>query len=760
MILQQQKQNEILEVGISGGSTKMSLDMDSAQILMSMLSKNLYVDAIGSTVRECASNALDSHRRVGSGEPVIVSFGRNQDDNYELSIEDFGSGLDDNDVENIISKYGKSTKRTEANSLGMMGLGFKSPLAYSSSFYFICRKNGMERKYMMYEGEDVNTIDLLFETTTKGPNGVKIIIPVKYEDRYSFVEKIREQLAYFENVYFNVEEISNDFLIHRSDIFQFSELNQDDNLHICLDNVYYPIDFSKLGISLINIPIGLRFGLSDGLYPTPNRESIIINPTSKAKILNKIKELADYMVEKYNEKLKDEEDILSIFKHYDNNNNRYVTLNGKNLQINDLLSYSTVAVKEPKLKSLKILDIKDIHSVKSYILGEYERKYRIRNGTISDMGLRHWNTQMNLSDVTHEYNYFYKDVIGGNKKAWLKETLSYNQDYNFFRKNKSYKLGDFRSRSFNTYYEILNLKKIPKKKWREAIKEYQEIQEKLIKSMKFLDDIDVPQEWLDARKKTRISTGDKKVKLQGDIICKLAQPSQRYGNNATFKSEVFKLEQLPRDKMLTIYANHEDKDKLDALYGAVKRQKIRVISLSTRETGIVEKAGIHNLISYTKFMEGKNAPFKRLVTSYLVKKLISQYTSTFNQRARLISISTSLHDKLALLVQYYKHNYESGNEEVYEAMLVVAEEHSLFDENVYSEYLHTKYLLENLNFLNPIMSKLTGHNSQEVEEDFKQIICDLFKYNKFRINYENYNITFNKKKEEEIIEEQELVITN
>jgi hypothetical protein len=41
------------------------LDLDSAQMLMQMLSKNLYSDGIGSTIRETASNALDSHRRAG-----------------------------------------------------------------------------------------------------------------------------------------------------------------------------------------------------------------------------------------------------------------------------------------------------------------------------------------------------------------------------------------------------------------------------------------------------------------------------------------------------------------------------------------------------------------------------------------------------------------------------------------------------------------------------------------------------------------------
>jgi HSP90 family molecular chaperone len=88
---------------------------------MQMLSKNLYSDAVGSAVRECASNALDSHRRAGTKDPIVVSFGINNSNNYEFSVEDFGIGLDADDVKNIISKYGKSTKRNSANELGMMG---------------------------------------------------------------------------------------------------------------------------------------------------------------------------------------------------------------------------------------------------------------------------------------------------------------------------------------------------------------------------------------------------------------------------------------------------------------------------------------------------------------------------------------------------------------------------------------------------------------------------------------------------------------
>ncbi len=104
MILEKQTESNVLQEGQTNETIGMSLDLDSAQILMQMLSKNLYSDSIGSTVRECASNALDSHRRAGVEKPIIVSFGSNSEDNYEFSVEDFGVGLDADDVRNIISK--------------------------------------------------------------------------------------------------------------------------------------------------------------------------------------------------------------------------------------------------------------------------------------------------------------------------------------------------------------------------------------------------------------------------------------------------------------------------------------------------------------------------------------------------------------------------------------------------------------------------------------------------------------------------------
>jgi hypothetical protein len=383
MILEKQTESTIIEEGTSQESIGMSLDLDSAQILMQMLSKNLYSDDIGSTVRECASNALDSHRRAGVHMPIIVGFKAASSGNYEFTVEDFGVGLDADDVRNIISKYGKSTKRDSANELGMMGLGFKAPLAYSSSFYFVCRKNGIERKYMMYEGEDVNTIDLLYEEPTAEGNGVKVIIPVKYGDNYQFKEKIKEQLCYFESVYFDVPEdssITNGFVIARHEHFQFSELCDNSYLHVCLDNVYYPLDFVKLGISDIRFPVALRFSLSDGIYPTPNREALRYTKEAKEIILEKLKTVANYYVEKYNTQVEAGGDIKSVINYFQSTS-RYVQLgNGTNRDISPFTKYATTPLSGPKIEGLEIYDIVELHkNTNNYWLGEYSSKFMLRN---------------------------------------------------------------------------------------------------------------------------------------------------------------------------------------------------------------------------------------------------------------------------------------------------------------------------------------------------------------------------------------------
>ena len=617
MILEKQKESHILEEGTTQETVKMSLDLDSAQVLMQMLSKNLYSDSIGSTIRECASNALDSHRRAGSDEPIIVSFKRNsQADTYEFAVEDFGIGLDADDVRNIISKYGKSTKRDSNTELGMMGLGFKAPLAYSSSFYFVARKDYMERKYMMYEGEDTNSIDLLYEKPTAEPNGVKVIVPVNYSDRYHFTNKIKEQLAYFENVYFDVESmgswsIDNNFTIHRAEHFQYSSLATTNEMHLCLDNVSYPIDWDKLGIDRIGLKLALRFSLSDGLFPTPNREAIRYTQEAKETILKKIVTVANVFMNKFNDAITTQSDIKTIMEFYSRNNKHiksWYKATDDDIFIDELVKHSTIPVAQPKLDNIKLLNLERL-AVKSkeYVLAEYQFKYRFANGKFQNMK-SYYHSYLRMVDLTgHNCGavYIYNHELSKGKQDYLRSILPDNKHI-YFVKKSPFKL---RSKTGQTdyakYYDsVLNLSMYPKTQWRQLIQEFQYIVNLYQKDFIDADAIEIPQSFKDAQKAKRMKVtiaavkGPKKVRMRGEFSGKVGTKTEvnLSDQHAKFVPNTYKMEDIHKLKMLHVYAKEADKKKMDNLWSCFNKHAAFILVAQATYDNL-QKADLHNWIT-------------------------------------------------------------------------------------------------------------------------------------------------------------------
>ena len=763
MILEKQTEAVVQQEGQSQDSIGMSLDLDSAQILMQMLSKNLYSDSIGSTIRECASNALDSHRRAGVDKPIIVSFKPNGSNNYDFCVEDFGIGLDADDVKNIISKYGKSTKRNSANELGMMGLGFKAPLAYSSSFYFVCRKDGMERKYMMYEGEDTNTIDLLYEKSTKEGNGVKVIVPVQYYDRSDFRIKIKEQLAYFESVYFDVPgEIDNDFQIIRGEHFQWSPLTSESKMHICLDNVYYPLEFEKVGIdNPIYFPIALRFSLTDGLFPTPNRESIRYTKEAKEIIMNKVKLVADYFVKKYNESIYETDNVIEIMNYY-SDNRRYLEFNTKSHDISPLEKYSSIGIAAPKLKGINILNLKLLHRNRDFILNEYQIKFRFDHGKLRECK-RYWDQDVKIGAMTKDRHFIFEEKLSGKKKDYLRETMGKDTGYGKYKyllkKVKNFKLGK-RSASVNydTYMDLLNLRSVDKHLWRAAIKEFQSIVAMYIDCLPKIEDIKVPDTWLSTKQKAKViisggTIGPKvrRVKLQGEIVVKLASELERYvdGKNCKWVPTTYKLEDLHKKSYLTVYGRQVEADitAMDHLFkitNGLKKTNIKFVAVSERELKNIEKFELHNWMKLETFMEGKNKPFKRIVTAYLIKQLMDKYDSAFKKSERLKCLSEDLVNKLEILEQYRNDHNIYASHELYSAVMAVAEENNLFDGEVYPVYKEVKAFLDRYGFVETLLDKSSYYGRSEWDKD--PMICimrDMLKYHRRRLDWKNYNIKLN-----------------
>jgi hypothetical protein len=726
-----------------------------------MLSKNLYSDSIGSTIRECASNALDSHRRAGVTDPIIVSM-QSKDNSYEFSVEDFGVGLDADDVKNIISKYGKSTKRNSANELGMMGLGFKAPLAYSSSFYFVARKNGMERKYMMYEGEDTNSIDLLYEAPTDKRNGVRVIIPLKYGDKSNFMMKIREQLAYFENVYFNIldgSSLNNDFSIIRHEHFQFSPLLSTTKLHACLDNVYYPLDFEKLGLKQeIEFPVALRFSLTDGIFPTPNRESLRYTKEAIDTIKAKIKKVADYFIEKYNESVTETDDVINTLQFYSSSQKKIRSLdknNGDDWYVTNLSSFSSIQLKKPVIKGIKLTSIEQLNRIKEYMFEEYEFKHELYNGRFSQ-GSRSNNVFNMLANK--KIVYVYSDKLSGLKKDYLKSLHSNSRNSVYIlRKSKTFRLGELKeSNSLSNYRGLCKLYNYPRSEWRERIKELQYAIKQCMTNVIDLDTLQVPQSFINSRKKVSVTVNgvptQRRKKLQGEISCKEAATLERYvdGKNSKLVPKVIDMANAHRNPYLTIYGSTSQSSLIDNLFPLVDGRKVKLIVLSDRELKAIKDVDLHNWISMDKFMEGKHIAFRRVVTAYKINCLISDYSSVFNKTNKMKIVSEDLAEIMDRLNAYNNEHCLSRSSDLYPSMIEVADANNLYDMSIYSDYLKIKELFGKLKFLNVTFTSMSNWRESD---PMIPVIIDLFKYHKQRINWKNYNIKLNEEVTTPISEE-------
>jgi hypothetical protein len=593
----------------------------------------------------------------------------------------------------------------------------------------------------------------LYEQSTTEANGVKMILPVIYHDRFEFVAKMKEQLAYFDNVYFDVydENIKNDFIIFRGEDFQYSQLIKTSEMHLCLDNVYYPIDFKKLGINVIQFPLALRFSLSEGLTPIPNREQLMYSLESKKAILAKIGKVANFFAERYNASITEEADIHAIMEFYSNQYKPVKGFNNDIYQFTQLEKFSTVQLLAPKLAGVSLLDLRHVHLIREYILGEYDNRYVLRNGTMRECKTS-WQKDLHINSLNNTH-YLYADKISGVKKEWLK-TLPTNNGYSktFVKKERFFRLGKLQhGTNYKTYVTLCQLKNYPKSQWRDVIKEFQYIQSLFLNMLIDLDALDIPQDWLDRRQaikdaakvKLGLVPGVKRVKLQGEITGKEACVLERYvsGKNAKFVPNVYQLKDFHQRKRLTVYGKADDAELMDKLFSIFKQTTF--VQFSDRELKRLEGVKIHNLISLTEFMEGKNKVFQRVATAELIRGLRKKHENVFNKKSRLLGVSKDLHDKLEVLSSYErKYRDYNADSTTIAAILEVAIQNNMFDEPIKMLHDDIKALFNKLPFLEPLFYEMSSYSASVNDKDrMTDTLCSLFKYHRQRVDWKNYKVT-------------------
>ena len=98
-----------------------------------ILSSGLYANKIRAIIRELSCNAVDSHVAAGKSDTPFDVHLPNQLEPH-FSIRDYGTGLNHEQVKNIYTTYFESTKTNSNEFIGALGLGSKSPFAYTDNF--------------------------------------------------------------------------------------------------------------------------------------------------------------------------------------------------------------------------------------------------------------------------------------------------------------------------------------------------------------------------------------------------------------------------------------------------------------------------------------------------------------------------------------------------------------------------------------------------------------------------------------------------
>ncbi|QEG09273.1 RIIA lysis inhibitor [Stenotrophomonas phage Pokken] len=156
-----------------------------------MLSSNLYSRPQEAIIREILCNADDAHKDAGYEGPIEVKI----DDEYTLTIRDFGKGIPHHLMGSIYGCYGGSTKKKDSMATGGFGLGCKSPWSYCDVFQVVNHHEGEAVIYSMLRvSPDHNGLPAIVPLARYPSNqtGIEVRLDLKVGDVNNFTQLIRD----------------------------------------------------------------------------------------------------------------------------------------------------------------------------------------------------------------------------------------------------------------------------------------------------------------------------------------------------------------------------------------------------------------------------------------------------------------------------------------------------------------------------------------------------------------------------------------
>lgn len=161
-----------------------------------ILSSGIYSDKILAPLRELSANAVDAHIAVNQADRPFEVVLPTQLAPL-LRVRDFGPGLTEEEVMSLYTTYFESTKSDSNDYIGCLGLGSKSPFAYTDSFTVESFQDGVVKIYAAHLVDGLPSISKVGETATEEENGLAVSFSVQKEDIQKFQEKAFNLFGWF-----------------------------------------------------------------------------------------------------------------------------------------------------------------------------------------------------------------------------------------------------------------------------------------------------------------------------------------------------------------------------------------------------------------------------------------------------------------------------------------------------------------------------------------------------------------------------------
>jgi len=250
-----------------------------------------------------------------------------------FSIRDYGTGLSHEFIMKLYVSYFWSDKKTSNDYTGCLGLGSKSPFAYTDHFTVTSYFNGEKRMYNAHLSNGFPSISIFTDEATgeplvfptDEPNGIEVQFGVKAGDFDEFANEARRLYPYFkmqpkvvgnslvtsflESVRQNKEN-GTYYSVHNSQTVEWGFRKSGDVTGplAIMGNIAYPIslqnsyNYDSLTQQILRSNIEIVFPVG-ALQITPSREQLSYKPSTIQAIEVAIKQIATELADKFNEKI-------------------------------------------------------------------------------------------------------------------------------------------------------------------------------------------------------------------------------------------------------------------------------------------------------------------------------------------------------------------------------------------------------------------------------------------------------------------------